>query len=426
MTSSYSLAVRHPEAIFEGSARGTGLLLTAVLVFLFAANIYDTGGALGAKYVAFFVVCFFSLWTLKYFCLSPRTIALGLLLFVAWPTWALLFGAARGGDVSVGLSQVTPFLFGLLLALILPSLDNRQTLRLFYVCLFSLAIVVIVSFALIFLLPENSISQRLFETLTSLHEREGYFGTRSLGDLDSVPNIYFGSTLFLVPAFVYYLFAGRALLAGVVLLAIGVTFSKAGISIALAFGAIYFIRALLSRDAVAAEGIRMPWRSRFRRFFPVVLLGGCILGILVFVPDFAQDIRDAWSGESETALVRIGHFRSVVNLFLDHPHYLVVGQGVGVPFFTTGESSYVQNIEIDHLNTVRKFGLPWFVCFSTVVFYSAWRLIKADGAEMQACGFALVSMYFAAGTNPVLTSPLFIMMMTLSYFAQRRGRGRAS
>jgi hypothetical protein len=115
-----------------------------------------------------------------------------------------------------------------------------------------------------------------------------------------------------------------------------------------------------------------------------------------------------------------------VRLFSEHPAYLIIGQGVGVPFFSSGESSYVQNIEVDHLNTVRKFGLPWFVGFSGIVFFSAWKLIKASCAEMEACGFALVSMYFAAGTNPVLTSPLFVILMTLSYFAQRRGRERTS
>src|SRR6266478_310609 len=109
MTSSYSLAVRHPGATLGESTRHPGLLLTTVLVFLFAANIYDAGGALGLKYVAFFVAFFSSLWTLRYFCLSWRMATGGLLLFVAWPTWALLFGAVRGGDVSVGLCQITPF-----------------------------------------------------------------------------------------------------------------------------------------------------------------------------------------------------------------------------------------------------------------------------------------------------------------------------
>ena len=155
VTSAYSFADRRPEVTLGEGTRHTGLLLTSVLVFLFAANIYDMGGALGLKYVAFFLAFFSSLWTLKYFCLSSRMVPLGLLLFIAWPTWALLFGAVRGGDLSVGLSQVTPFLFGLVLALMLPAFDNRQPLRFFFAFLFSLAILVVGSFALVLLFLAN-------------------------------------------------------------------------------------------------------------------------------------------------------------------------------------------------------------------------------------------------------------------------------
>jgi len=426
MTSSHSLAVRHPDTILGESAIHTGPLLTMVLVFLFAANIYDPGGVLGLKYLAFFLLCVSALWTLKYFDLSSLEIIGGALLFVICPCWALLFGAVRKGDMLVGSSQVTPFLFGLVLTAVLCAFDKHRPLRLFYACLFSLAIVVIASFVLIYLLPDNPVSSALFDALTSLHEKEGYFGMRSLGDLE-VPNIYFGSTLFLVPTFVYYLFVGRILRAGVVLLAIGLTFSKAGITIALVFAAIYSISVLFSRSALRArEGARPLLRKRLRKFLPVVVVGGIASVLLLSIPAFYDQIRDAWAGESETTLIRIRHFHSVMNLFLQNPHYLIVGQGVGVPFFTSGESSDVQNIEVDHLNTIRKFGLPWFAGFSGIVFFSASKLMKAAHAETRACGFALVSMYFAAGTNPVLISPLFILLLTLSYFAQRTLHARAS
>jgi len=125
------------------------------------------------------------------------------------------------------------------------------------------------------------------------------------------------------------------------------------------------------------------------------------------------------TGESETALIREGHIDSILKLFARNPHYLVLGQGVGLPFFSSGEAGDVQNIEVDHLNTIRKFGLPWFLGFSALVFLPAWNLISSGGMEMRAFGFALISAYLAAGTNPVLTSPLFILLMVASYFAQR-------
>jgi hypothetical protein len=426
MASSQFIVLPRAGTLSEGRARYVSLTPGGVLVFLFASNVFDPGGKLGLKYIAFLVATVFALWTLKYFYLPSRALTIGLILFLVWPTWSLLYGIARRGDLSVGLAQVTPFLFAWILVLILPIFDNRTPLRIFYTCIFWLSPVVIASFLLVFMLPDSSIGQKVFEILSGLHEREGYFGMQSLGDV-GVPIIYFASTLFLVPAFVYHLFAGKMLRAGVVLLAIGVTFSKAGLTIALVFGAFYSISAVFSRSVPAVrESTGAISRKRFRRFLPVVVIGGAASALLASLPAFYDDIRDAWTGESQTAIIRIAHFHSVMNLFLQNPHYLIIGQGAGVPFHSLGASDYVQNFEIDHLNTIRKFGLPWFIGFSAVVFYSAYKLISEGQVEGRALGYALISIYLAAGTNPVLISPLFIMVMTLSYFAQRRQLERPS
>jgi hypothetical protein len=394
-------------------------LLTATLALLFVANIFDPLGALGLKYFAFLVAALSLFWTLKYFDLTLRALTVGLVLFVIWPTWSLLFGAARGGDMSVGLTQVTPFIFAVVLALILPALDARLPLRTFYACLVLLAVVVITSFALIFFLPDNAISQTVFGYLTSLQGKEGSFGTQSFDGLD-VPWIYFTSTLFLVPAFVYYLFVAKLFRAGIVLLALGLTFSKAGLTIALVFGVAYSLFALFSRSAKAGRnGTETPFRRACRRFLPIAVVGGVTLLILSSLPTFSEEIEDAWGGTSDTALVRIGHFHSVMHLFAEHPSYLIVGQGAGIAFFSLGESGYVQSFEIDHLNAIRKFGLPWLIGYSAIVFYSARKLLMTGQTEDRAFGFALISAYVAAGTNPVLLSSLFVTMITLSYFVQR-------
>lgn len=398
----------------------------AILAFLFTANIYDPSGAFRIKYVAFFVACLFSFWTLQYVDLSVREIAAGLFLFVAWPTWSLLYGAARGGILPIGLSQVTPFLFLWLLASLLPYFDKQTPLRIFYACIFSLAVFVIVSFGLVFLWPNSSMSGAVYDMLVSLHGREGYFGTRSWGDVD-VPIFYFGSTLFLVPTCVYYLFIGKMLRAGAVFLAIAVTWSKAGILIVLVFGVIYFATSLVAHPFLRLTGGAPMKRQRFFRILaPVILLAVISSSILISFPQFFDYVRYTVAGESETSLVRIEHYHSVLGLFARSPHYLLVGQGAGVPFFTSGESEYVNSIELDYLDAIRKFGLPWFLGFSLVVFLSAWRLIKTQHIETRAFGFALISMYVAAGTNPVLLTPLFIMLMTLSYFSQRFVHGTSS
>jgi len=208
------------------------------------------------------------------------------------------------------------------------------------------------------------------------------------------------------------------------LLALGLTFSKAGLTIALVFGASHSVSALFSRSATGvANGATAHLRKGFRRFLPAVVVGGVAVLILLSFETFSDQITDAWAGNSGTAQVRIGHFYSVMNLFIQHPGILIVGQGAGIPFYSLGESDYVQSFEIDQLNAIRKFGLPWFIGYSAIVFYSTRKLIKAGQMEERAFGFALISAYFAAGTNPVLLSSLFVTLMTLSYFAQRRCAG---
>lgn len=392
--------------------------LVAVLLLLFMANVFDPGGALGVRYVAFVVACLSTLWALRFFYLPPRALIVGLVLFVVWPMWELFYGVVRGGDVFEGIVQVAPFLFVCLLALILPAFDRRTPLRLFYACLLVLAVVVIASFALIVLLPNSLVSQRLVESFSSLNEREGYFGAQVLGGIE-VPWIYFRSTLFLVPAFVYFLFLGRLLRAGTILLALGLALSKAGVTIAVLFAVYYSLTTLFGSPILTKfRGTKRPMQGWTRRLLPILVIGVAVLAIFLSLPTFSDELRDAWEGNSETSQIRIDHFRSVMVLFQDHPGYLFVGQGVGVPFYSFGTSTYVQSFEIDHLNTIRKFGFPWFVGFSIVVFYSARGLIKSGGTEGRALGLALVSSYLASGTNPVLISDLFMMLMTLSYSAQ--------
>jgi hypothetical protein len=414
MAATRSLAFYSNNVPHDGARHGA-LLATTVLLILFVANVYDPSGALRIKYVAFFLAVIFSVGALKYLSLSSREIAGGLLLFIAWPLWSLLYGAMRRGDMSVGLTEVTPFLFALPLAALLPTVRRRTPLRLFYASLFSLAIVVIVSFGLVVLFPETGVGSKVFELLSSLHEREGFFAKQSFGDSDA-PVFYFGSTLFLVPTSVYYLFVGKTIRAALVFLALGFAWSKAGIFIVLAFAGFYFARLIFCRQGVE---VRATWQLYLRALLPFIVLGGIVLSILMLFPGFSGQVMDTVAGNSDTTQIRLDHVTSVSELFVRHPHYLLVGQGVGVPFYSKGESNYVQDFEVDYLNTIRKFGVPWFIGFSAIVFLTVRRLVTSQEGEMRAFGFALLSMYLAAGTNPVLLAPLFIILMTLCYFAQR-------
>jgi hypothetical protein len=403
----------------EVHPRRTAVLGLTALSFLFVANIYDPGGALGVKYVASALVCLCCVWTVRYLDLTAWEMAAGLFLFVLWPVWEFLYGTIRGGDVTVAATQVTPFLYVLPLGLMLPAIDRQRPLRLFYVCVFSLAAFIVVAFGLVFLMPDSGVGSKLFEALSSLQDREGYFGSEVLGDL-TVPVLYFRSTLFLVPACVYFLFVGKVWRAGVIFLALGLTWSKSGMLIALVFGVVFIVFKLSPRSSLLQDlTIRATGSTMRRIVLPVVVLSAIAVFMLSSFPGFFDLILDTAAGQSDTAQIRIGHYHSIMDLFAQNPDYLLIGQGAGTSFFSSGEGTYVRIIEIAHLDTIRKFGLPWFLAFTALVFYSSWRLIRTSEMESRGTGFALISMYIAGGTNPVLLSPLFIILLTLCYFAQR-------
>ncbi len=397
--------------------RKTTTWLIFVLAFLFLGNIYDAGGTLGVKYVSAFVAIVAIVATLRRFDLSAEAMFVGAGLFVVWPTWSFVYGLINGADPGLAFSQVSSFLFAGILAGLISAMDNRLPLRMLYWCMFSLAVVILVLFAIILAAPQSGPSGMIMDFLARFHEKEGYFGSNE----DKGLIIYFRAALFLVPTCVYFLFTGRTWRALLVLLAVALSHSKAGVVISLVFVAGFLFFAFRS-TRVKATTLDPPAGvfTMTRKILLVLGLGLVSIIFLSLVPKFGKEVWDAMTVQSETALLRKGHIESIVELFSWRPDYLLTGQGAGTHFFSSGAQGVVSNIEVDHLNTIRKFGLPWFIVFTAVVIRVVLKLIRSDRTDMRASGFALASSFLASGTNPVLITPLFIMLLVASYFAQRQ------
>ena len=71
--------------------------------------------------------------------------------------------------------------------------------------------------------------------------------------------------------------------------------------------------------------------------------------------------------------------------------------------------------ELDHVDAIRQFGILWFIAFSLIAGYIALRFVKSRNANNRALGMAFISIYLAAGTNPVLITPLFMMLFATLY-----------
>jgi hypothetical protein len=378
----------------------TGYFHKIALGLLIFANIFDMGGAIGIKYISFLLIIPLCFYCLQKFKIKHTILLLGLFVFIFWPIFSVLVGLINNGDISLALSQITPFFCGLIFFIVLTEINNKKyPLRLIYNGLIVLSVITILAFFLLELCPElktTSIFNILFP-----HPQNGYFGFRPFGNI-RVPNIYFRATLFMVPAFIYFLFNREFIKSIILFTGLLVSFSKAGILIALLFLIIF-----------------IAWNHSIQKykkclFFLLIIL---LLSILNYtIPLFGNEIINVISGKHETIAIRSEHLKSVIALFENHPSYFIIGQGTGTQFFSTAVNREISNIEIDHVNAIRKFGLIWFLIICSIIYYISYRLITNKDRELKAVGFALIGLFLAVGTNPVFINPLFFMILFASYF----------
>ena len=368
-----------------------------ILAFVILANIFDMAGALGVKYFSYIFMIVYIVFRISKIRLRRDNIIIGIALFLLWPIFSLGWGVLNGGDIALGITQITAFFVMAVFFLFINLNEPMKAIRYIFNLLIVFGIAVITLFLLIYLEPEIFYLLKL----NLLHENgTGYFGFRYLGS-NLVPNIYFRATLFLVPAFIYFYFIKKKLGMVVCLVALICAFSKAALVAIIAFLAL------------------MPFTRKIsiRSFIPLALVALIFLGVNYFVPAWGTEIVDTIKGETKTAQVRVNHYNSFKNLLYEEPLYFVIGQGVGTKFYSSASNTYVSNIEIDHINTVRKFGIVWFVLFGLVVLYICGQLIRSVNNELKGCGYGLLFSFIVTGTNPVLLSPLSLMLIAASYKA---------
>ncbi len=363
-------------------------LTAASLAFLFAANTIDMGGATGLKYASYVPVAILGALGLGRIRLRLTEINTLFFLFVAYPCFALFLGFASGSDPALALSQVTPFLPAAILFPLLLQLDpgDARPYRIFCWSAFSLSLVVIAVFSLFLWFPDRAPVARLLEALAS--PQVGFFGSRRTGGLE-LPGIYFRATLFLVAAFTYFHMTGRRAVAWVAFLGLALSLARAGILLCLAVYAV---------DAV-----------RRGRIASLLALGAGAAAVHFLLPDIARHIMETLSLQADTTQARLRHLDSMLTLFDDNPLRILFGQGAGAEFYSAGAGADVANIEIDHFNAVRKFGLVWFLPFLYLLVRTSANLIREPAPEKRAIGLSLALMFLAAGTNPVFVSPLFFL-----------------
>lgn len=352
---------------------------------------FDMGGELGVRFAAFILIFIgfaFSLYSRKALVM-PLSISKELFflvfLLVLWPFILLIKSHVNGYDLSLSISQISSlfFAFTYFLYRIQTYKINglKNLLYSFYVLsCFYCAMIVIYFF-----------NADLFGAITGYFMEQGlYAGVRS--ESVDLPNVYIKSSLFIFFAFSCFLGKNR-IKSSIIYVGTFITTSKI----------LFLFNTLL-----------VFYRLNFRvKLFLILILILSFPFLSSFlssdVLNFSEYLLTAVDGNSITASKRISDFYSVLNLFNKDYIGLLFGFGPGSLIFTDFMNTAVVNIELDHLNTIRKFGLLWFILLCSYIFYVG-LLLKKNGMSSELIG--LIGVFVLAGTNPVLISPMFFIILT--------------
>lgn len=364
-----------------------------LIAAMFAAVVFDMGGQVGVRDIVLVAGAVFLVLSRR--IVVHREMSWMFALFVVYPTFLLLAGILSGADLSVAVSQYRSTVLSFILMVILSDSSYRflaKSLHYSIGCTALVAIVIAVSLAL---------GMDIFVGLISrFHEGSaGYFGMRNVGE-DAIPNIYFKSTLFFVPAAFYFLFRGSHFLYLVCFLGLVAAVSKTGIILVLGGSILYYV---FSDEKLSLK----------------LMIGAILAAVVLFLyqSPMMRLFFEIQEGRSATVDARIGHLSSILQLFSDHPIKAIFGFGLGTEFYSEGFGEYVWNIELDHLNCIRKYGLIWSGFFFGTILLTSVRSIKSPLKEVRALGVCLLLAFVVAGTNPVLISPVFSLFLFVPMLA---------
>jgi hypothetical protein len=193
------------------------------------------------------------------------------------------------------------------------------------------------------------------------------------------------------------------------LAALVLAFSKAGLLLCLVFLILYVLLEARPGIKIAALIFAIVTAYSVSTWSDVKVVAG-----------YYDMVSNAVQGKAETTQIRIGHWNSFVDLVSEHPEYMIWGQGVGTSFYSEGRKQHVFNIELDHIDAIRQLGMLWFIAFSLLIAYIALRLVGSRKDNHRALGMSFISIYLAAGTNPVLITPLFMMLFATLYLKMKQ------
>ncbi len=141
--------------------------------------------------------------------------------------------------------------------------------------------------------------------------------------------------------------------------------------------------------------------------YPIIFLLAILFVVVLFMFMMEKD--------EVSNTIKYAHLYSYWDLFREHPLYLLIGQGAGSSFYSSGFHRVTNETEWTYLELIRNFGI-----LSIVIIYAFFRpLVDMWKNRKDNLSYTLFWGYLAylmiAGTNPLLMSSTGMLVLLLAY-----------
>ena len=381
-------------------------LLKLLYYMVLISLIVDIGGTFGIKNIVFitaFVFQLFYLFKINGRINLPKSFLFSeLLIFIVLPillvSYSIVFKYIAIHNI---LPQISAFLVWLIFPLVL-TLNRNQLINGFRFIIYSGVIVIILTFLSLLLLHYMG-RMDLVSAINQFSNRYllGYIGQKPIRIGVFVPNVFYRWTFMIIPVVLLQANNSKKLLL-LGILAILMTLST---------GAIFFF--FFGLLIIIIKKNKIPMKTKKNIIIGLFLIGTITITFMFSnYSNIVIGVIDKFSSDNISTSIKLGHIESIVREMLSDTRVLFFGMGIGSSFYSSGTGSYVTNVEVSHFNLLRQFGIIYLMVFFTYVL-NVYRELSRTDTNGKILGVGILSLFMAAGTNPLLISPVFFMPLMI-------------
>lgn len=376
-----------------------------VLITLF----FDMGGGFGLKLIGILVLIIASIFKINN-GINIRIFKFEIILFLFLPCIQMLLSVFIWDiPINDSISQITCNIVWLL-ALFLVQIDYKNLIKIFNKIAFIASIVTIFTFFLILFLQINNNYDSIFEiTSFARRYRVGYIGVKSIGQSTLIPDVFFRYIFLLIPSsFMLYAQKSQNRLI-IVVLALILTTSTANILFTL-LGLFILSITLNFKNTRNYSGLKI------NHFITMGIISLLLIEVVEYIniSDVVDFVLSKLTLNSESTNIKVNAIKSITDVILSNPLIFLFGSGVGSKYLDTRNYEWTINSEVSHFNLLRQFGVVYTILFFVYIGYLIYKLVFKTNKEGCSLGIGLLMVFFAAGTNPLLLSPLFFLILVLA------------